>query len=209
MVTLFHHPPTGNVTNPNEIYVHFAKKLDASALVASNYTVESAPVTKAEIVSNTGNPNENIVKLTLGTDSVTTTVARYVTIKNVGTPNGNVMVEESFVETIRENVRPTIVKAELVAGTTDKIKLTFSESLDNATLTETPAVADFDIVVGGATVAGVAEALDTDTKVVVLDLGKKLNATELSSTITVKATTNFDVKDSTGLTAQFTSVNVK
>ncbi|BDG37556.1 S-layer homology domain-containing protein [Saccharococcus caldoxylosilyticus] len=203
-------PLSGTVTNPNEIYVQFTKKLDASALVTSNYTVEGATVTKAEIVSNTGNLNENIVKLTLAPDSVKTTTLRYVTIKNVGTPNGNALTEKSLAKTIRENVRPTLVKAELVAGTTDKIKLTFSENLANASVTEGTPVADFDVIIGGTTVAGVTEALDaSDAKVVVLDLGKKLNATELSSTITVKATTNFDVADSTGLTAQFTSVNVK
>lgn len=199
-------------TDNNIVEVHFKKAVDPqTALNTSNYTIEGVTISKATLTQN--NSTGAIVKLTLAKNSSTFDGARSVTVSGVKSQDGTaVMAAVSTTEDIKENVVPTVTKAELI--TTSKIKLTFSENVTSADGN------DFEVFVGGElyTVDGTAAtagqhtegSLSTAAKTLEIDLGtaEAIDATKLASGVVVKPASTINVVDGAGNALDLTSVNV-
>ncbi|MGQ7277737.1 hypothetical protein ACT91Q_07180 [Brevibacillus thermoruber] len=200
-----------STTDNNKISVFFNTKVDAaSARNIANYQIEGATVEKAVLRSNSTSGAE--VELTLVKDSNTFTGERTVTISGVKSEGGAVMNAVTTTEYLKENVRPTVVKAELTD--TDEITLTFSEAMDNTTIDDTAdsSNVDFEVYVGGVKVsATTAEALvagSGDKKFTITVTGG-FSSADLAKGIVVKPAAGFAGKDANGNAANFTSVTVE
>ena len=103
--------------------------------------------------------------------------------------------------TLKENVKPTVTAAKVIA--TDKIELTFSE---NVVLTGTT---NFDVFIGESTTAevGVTSVAETTTNnKTVITLTTPLTEADLGKTITVKPTASPNVVDAAGNVLDFKSI---
>ena len=173
----------------NIIEVTFDKNVDAAtATNAANYKIDGAVVDTATVKSN----DLKKVTLKLKADSNTFTGVRNVSVENVKAKGSSVAMDkyEGTVD-INENVAPTVTKAELTA--TDKITLTFSEDVTNIT----NSVGDFELLVGGKTVANTVTTAQAETgvKTLVLTLGTALENEDLKKGISIKAVNTIDIKD--------------
>ncbi|MED4911343.1 Ig-like domain-containing protein [Brevibacillus centrosporus] len=199
------------VPTSNTVKVHFASKIDgASATNKANYTIEGATVAKAELLSNDA-VGGYVVQLTLAEGSSTFDGLRTVTVSGVKSETGVAMDPYTTSESLLENVRPTITKAELTditTGTSTEITLTFSEAMDPATIEDaTDAAADFKVFIGGSEFAGtIVEAGAGNT--FTLTLNAELTAAQLTSGVVVKPATGIDAADVNGNKVNFTSVTV-
>ncbi|WP_139491123.1 Ig-like domain-containing protein [Brevibacillus dissolubilis] len=201
----------------NVIYVSFDKVLDAaSALNVANYTVEGTSAVQSAIfvknsVTTDGVP-ASIVKLTLKPGTFNLSGERLVTVKDVKTATGVVIPATTKKFNFVENVAPTIASA--VVTSADEITITFSESMNGTSITDS--AADFGVFVDGqdwATVAGatygtVTEIAGATDKVYVLKLGRALTAEEYAKNIQIKPATTIDATDAKGNKLSFTSQNV-
>ncbi|GAB1530830.1 MULTISPECIES: Ig-like domain-containing protein [Brevibacillus] len=140
---------------PNEITVSFNKEVtDATALNVANYTVDNDTVfEKAVFVG-----DKKTVKLTLKPEAIKATANYSFQVKNVADAAGNVMDAVTFIQPFTENVAPTI-KTAAVAGV-DTLSITFSESMDAASLTDNN---DFELLIGGVKAAGTLSVTGSGT----------------------------------------------
>jgi hypothetical protein len=198
----------GIVKQDNNTYlVYFDTMLDSvTALNESNYEFEGAVVADAIFTKN--DASGAIVKLTLQEGSVTVNGERAVTIKNVKSAAGVVMDTVNTTEDLTENVRPTIVKAELTD--TDEITLTFSEAMQAATIADSADSApDFEVYIGGKKATNTLVEDGTDGKVFTITLTPAFTADDLAAGIVVKAASGLDAKDANGNVINFTSITVQ
>lgn len=184
------------VTSNNTLELKFNQPVDgASATNPANYLVSGAVVEKATLKPG------NVVELTLAKDSNTYTGLRTVKVSGVKNKDGVVMEAHTTKEYLVENVRPTLAKIELTG--LNELTLTFSESLDAATIED--GEADFDIYVGTTKYAGtVTEAAYSEA--IKVTLGDDFTADDLTKGIKVKKSADFDVADENGNVANFTEV---
>lgn len=184
------------VTSNNTLELKFNQPVDgASATNPANYLVSGAVVEKATLKPG------NVVELTLAKDSNTYTGLRTVKVSGVKNKDGVVMEAHTTKEYLVENVRPTLAKIELTG--LNELTLTFSESLDAATIED--GEADFDIYVGTTKYAGtVTEAAYSEA--IKVTLGDDFTADDLAKGIKVKKSADFDVADENGNVANFTEV---
>lgn len=189
------------VVDNNTLQLQFSKPVDgASATNVANYLVSGATVEKATL--KTG----NVVELSLAKDSNTYSGLRTVKVSGVKSKDGVAMEAYTTKEFLLENVRPTATKIELTG--LNELVLTFSESLDAATIEEASPVTDFDIYVGTEKhAATVTEEAYSATEVkLTLGGGAQFTAEDLLKGIKVKAATGFDVADENGNKANFTEI---
>jgi hypothetical protein len=185
------------VVDNNTLRVHFKYPLDiTSATTASNYTVEGATVSKAEIYKN-NSTDGYIVELTLADNTVEIDGEYEVTVRNVKAKDGLAMeTAYTSTETLVENVVPTIVKAELTD--LDTITLTFSEPVTNAAADTD----DFELLIGGVKVAAndtiTTAAQTTAAKTLTLTLEANVTPDDLAKGLSIKALDTIDVQDANG-----------
>lgn len=202
---LLYNAANGTVT------VLYSEAMGASALDLNNYTVDGQKVFKSAYFDG----NTNKVVLTLNDGVFSTSALRTVKIENVKDVAGNVLKNGSYTETINfsENVAPKLLSAVASADGT-KLTLTFSESLDDATIGAgegAGAAADFQVLVDGVAQVytnEVAVAGSSNTKYEIT-FGTALTPSQLSKVITLKPVNGIDVTDVAGnaLTA-FTTFTV-
>jgi hypothetical protein len=124
---------TQSATNPSEIYLEFANKLDVpSAQTISNYSIPGVSVISAQVVKNTSDGGATVL-LTVAEGSINVTVERPITITGLKGYNGNYTAMASFATTVqlRDNKKPTYVAPPVFDKTTkDRIQLNFSEQIE-------------------------------------------------------------------------------
>jgi hypothetical protein len=185
------------VIDNNTLRIHFAKQLDiASATTASNYTVEGATVSKAEIYKN-NSTDGYIVELTLADNTVEIDGEYEITVRNVKAKDGLAMeTAYTTTETLVENVVPTIEKAELTDLNT--ITLTFSEAVTNAAADTN----DFELLIGGVKVAAndtiTTAAQTTAAKTLTLTLEASVTPDDLAKGLSIKGLSTIDIQDVKG-----------
>jgi len=197
--------------NNNEYTVAFDRKLDVtSALNLSNYNIEGVTVTKAIFTKN--DETGAVVKLTVNSDSIQVTGDRQVIVQNVKSANGVAMDKVTTIETIKENVAPTLVDAKLTSTTT--FTLTFSEKLDGAFVAD--GNADFAVFVDGTDITAsltpttVTEgAVGTTGTVYELVLNRSLTDAEFSKKIEIRKGSGFNIVDEAGNALNFATKTVK
>lgn len=201
--------PTVTVTDNDTVTVAFDKKVDpASALNKANYSIEGVTIEAVKLTANSSGAATVVLELASGSSKFTG--ERTINISGVKSESGDIMKDYQTVESLNENINPTVTKAVLTA--TDKITLTFSEAVESTDGN------DFVVYVGDDvyTVAGTAAAgkhvepvITTATKTVVLDLGANvIDASKLSKGVTVKPSAASNVTDTVGNALDLKSVNV-
>ncbi|MGG6440217.1 S-layer homology domain-containing protein [Saccharococcus caldoxylosilyticus] len=160
----------------------------ATALNVANYTVEGQQVFESAIFDG----NQYTVKLKLKPNVITVTGLRNFTIQNVTDVAGNVMNPVTTKVLFKENVKPVVTGASLIAA--DTIKVTFSEDMLEANLEDT--TPDFKVLVDGVEKSVSNLAYDATTKSLnitftpaVSDLSKPISLEVLSGNNVVDATT--------------------
>ncbi|XWN53000.1 S-layer homology domain-containing protein [Anoxybacillus flavithermus] len=169
----------------------------ATALNVANYTVEGQQVFESAILDG----NQYTVKLKLKPNVITVTGLRNFTIQNVTDVAGNVMNPVTTQVTFKENVKPVVTGASLIAA--DTIKVTFSEDMLEANLED--ATPDFKVLVDGAekTVSGLTydaatKSLNITFTSAVTDLSKPISLEVLSGNNVVDTTTPANKLATTG-----------
>ncbi|MGO4890250.1 S-layer homology domain-containing protein [Anaerobacillus sp. MEB173] len=192
------------VTN-NTVEVLFDREVDGSSAINANYSIEGASIKKVELTSNTATAR---VLLTLNDDSVTTSGNKTITVSGVKSKAGVLMDSKTTSVNLVENVRPTVTLAELTD--TNEITLTFSEAIDATTIDGNNGV-DFKIEHGTTAYTGTVEAAahGTNDKKIVITVGTAFTVDQLNAGLKVKTGTNFDIKDTAGNKANFSSIEVK
>lgn len=184
--------------------VQFDRALDgASATNKFNYAVNGLVVKSATLLPG------NKVEVKLEENTNTLSGARSITISGVKSSAGIQMNTHTATETFTENVRPTITKAQLTD--INKVTLTFSEAVKN----EIADTNDFELLIGGATVAGKAtittpqeiSALGSTTLVVTLQAN--VTPEDLAKGLSVKVLSTVNVKDLNNNVLTATTVTVQ
>ncbi|AGT33502.1 hypothetical protein M493_16440 [Geobacillus genomosp. 3] len=186
------------VVDNNTLTVAFNQELDgATATNVNNYKIDGAVVEKAILNPVSGGKQTVTLKLKAGSNIFTG--ERNVVISGVKAKNGLVMDEYKTTENLKENVAPTITKAQLTD--TDKITLTFSEPVKNATQDTN----DFELYIGGVKVSSndtITTAQQTTAgTTLVLTLEQPVTASDLAKGLAIKALDTIDITDVAGNTA--------
>jgi hypothetical protein len=188
------------VVDNNTLTVAFNQEVDgATATDVNNYKIDGAVVEKA--ILNPVNPvtGKQTVTLKLKAGSNLFTGERNIVISGVKAKNGLVMDVYKTTENLKENVAPTITKAQLTD--TNKITLTFSEPVKNAAQDTN----DFELYIGGVKVASndtITTAQQTTAgTTLVLTLEQPVTAADLAKGLTIKALDTIDITDVAGNTA--------
>ncbi len=119
-----------STTNPDQIIVEFANKLDkASAETAGNYVIAGVPVIKAELTKNTSDTGATVT-LTMAPNSISVTVERPITISNVRGYNNSYGAITSYVTyvEIKENKKPSYAGISYDIATRT-VKINFDEPI--------------------------------------------------------------------------------
>lgn len=126
------HTVTQSATNPSEIYLEFANKLDVpSAQTVSNYSIPGVSVVSAQVVKNTADTGATVL-LTVADGSINVTVERPITITGIKGYNGNYTAMSPYTTTVqlRDNKKPTFLAPAVFDKTTkDRVQLNFSEQI--------------------------------------------------------------------------------
>ncbi|MGN7388111.1 S-layer homology domain-containing protein [Sporosarcina sp. SAFN-015] len=180
----------------NKVYVTFDKAVDgASATTVANYQIDGAVVESVKL-----NPVANgkqVAVLTLKQDSNNFTGTRNINIANVKALGSTKVMEPFFTNTVsvKENVAPTVTSATLVG--TNQVTLTFSEAV-----TTTSGTGDFELLIGGATVASktavTTPANENGVTTVTFTLEDNLSNADLEKVLELKALNTLTIKDAAG-----------
>jgi len=191
------------VVDNNTLTVAFNQELDgATATNVNNYKIDGAVVEKAILNPVSGGKQTVTLKLKAGSNIFTG--ERNVVISGVKAKNGLVMDEYKTTENLKENVAPTITKAQLTAA--NQITLTFSEAVTNAAQDTN----DFELYIGGVKVAAndtittAQQATANAATTLVLTLEQAVTASDLAKGLTIKALDTIDIADLAGNTASVT-----
>ena len=169
-----------SASDNNVLEVQFDMPVNgATATNVANYSVEGLTVASATLVPG------NKVELKLAVDSNAITGFRNVTVSGVKSSDGVAMDSKTVAVNMKENVRPTITKAQIMSATTIKVK--FSELVVVTGLTDNN---DFEVYVDGtkatiATVAGVTAGSPANDDEFLITFGTP-SITDLSKPVTVK-----------------------
>jgi hypothetical protein len=177
----------------NKVNVTFDKAVDgASATTVANYQIDGAVVESVKL-----NPvvdGKQVAVLTLKQDSNTFTGTRNINIANVKALGSAKVMEPFFTNkvSLRENVAPTVTSAKLVG--TNQVTLTFSEAV-----TTTSGLGDFELLIGGATVASKSVVTtptnETGVTTVTFTLEDNLSNADLEKVLELKAKDTLTIKD--------------
>ncbi|MBB6446072.1 S-layer homology domain-containing protein [Bacillus benzoevorans] len=195
-----------DTSNNNKLEVYFKNAVDATtALNKANYSIDGASIDNVTLTQN--NSSGAVVVVEFVKDSLKNSGLTQITVSGVKGQTGVQMDAVTTAETLVENVRPTVTKAELTGA--NEVTLTFSEAMDGATI-DTGDGDEFDIFLGNVkyTAGTVKAAAGSDNKKVVITLGTGLTASDLQQTITVKEASAFEIKDLNGNKANFASSTV-
>ncbi|HHV10501.1 MAG TPA: hypothetical protein GXX75_09525 [Clostridiales bacterium] len=150
-----------STTNPDQIIVEFANKLDkATAEAAGNYVIAGVPVVRAELTKNTSDTGATVT-LTIASGSATVTVERPITISGVRGYNNSYGPINSYTTSleIKENKKPSFAGISFDTATRNTIKINFDEQIQGTMtvqVTQTsgsyPAVLPHTVSVSGNTV---------------------------------------------------------
>lgn len=120
-----------STTNPDQIVVEFANKLDKpSAETVSNYVIAGVTIIKAELTKNTSDTGATVT-LTMAPDSVAVTVARPVTITGVRGYNNSYGPIKGFSTSleVKENKKPSYSGISFDTTLKNAIKINFDEAI--------------------------------------------------------------------------------
>ncbi|WP_432359963.1 S-layer homology domain-containing protein [Sporosarcina sp. UB5] len=180
----------------NKVIVTFDKAVDgASAINVANYQIDGAVVESVKL--NPVSEGKQVAVLTLKQDSNTFTGTRNINIANVKALGSTKVMEPFFTNTVSltENVAPTVTSAKLVG--TNQVTLTFSEAV-----TTTEGTVDFELLIGGATVASKSEVTTpaNASAVTTVTFTFKGNVTteDINNGLSLKAKETLSVKDAAG-----------
>lgn len=198
-----------NVADNNVIDVTFDKKVDpVTALNKANYSVEGVTIKSVTLTANTA--SNATVELNLVEGSATFTGNRVVSVSGVKSEGGDVMNTYTDVKNIKENIVPTVTKAELTSTT--EITLTFSEDVKGA--------GGLEVFVGNTKltdkgVLGSGKHTETDVSVtaaneivITLDASDAIDATDIANGVKVKVLSTTALADIVGNKLDITTVNV-
>lgn len=174
---------SANNTDLSKVTVNFSNDVGNDALDVNKYTVDGVKVFESAIFDGSNQK----VTLTLKDGALTTSGTK--TIKVSGVDN---VTDYSTTATFYENVRPVVVKLEIIAQ--DKIHLTFSEAIKNTTIDGT----DIEVLVNGKKITQEISVAGqgTDTLVISLNDADKLASSNTQVKVNIKSTN--DLSDTTG-----------
>jgi len=180
----------------NKVNVTFDKAVDgASATTVANYQIDGAVVESVKL--NPVADGKQVAVLSLKQDSNNFTGTRNINIANVKALGSTKVMEPFFTNTVslKENIAPTVESAKLVG--TNQVTLTFSEAV-----TTTSGTGDFDLLIGGSTVATksvvTTPANASGVKTVTFTLEDNLTNADLGKTLELKAKNTLSIKDVSG-----------
>ena len=187
----------------DHVVITYTEAMGASALDPNNYLVDGQKVFEQGVFTTLA---KDTVSLPIKAGAFDITGSRVLTIENVTDVAGNTIEKVTrAAETYKENVKPTIVSAELLG--LNKVVVTFSEAVTG--VTAAGAGDDFEVYTDGATTAnaitGVA-AQGTSTKV--YEITFTTNVADLSKPVTLKVLSGNNVTDTPALNKLSTTGNV-
>lgn len=184
--------------NNNQLKVTFDREVDgASATSVANYVIDGAVVESVTLKPKATDANgvvtqEAVVNLKANSNGFTG--VRNISVSNVKALGSTKVMTPYFTNTLvlNENIAPVVTSARL--KTTNTIELTFSEKITSLNGD------DFEVLIGGKSQAtvekiNVSEANGTTTVTLTINA---VDATKLSSGITLKALDSLDIVDSVG-----------
>jgi len=172
----------GNSSDLKSVTVSFAANVSDAALNVANYTVNGVNVFEKAVFAG----DRKTVKLTVKDGAIATSGNKTVAVTGIENVENYSNASVSFIE----NVKPVVVKNELIGY--NKIRLTFTESVS---LTGAD---DFEITVGGNKISKpyTVSGQNTDVLVITLDAADKL--TSSSTEVKVKVVDGNDIADGVG-----------
>lgn len=186
----------------NKVNVEFTGAVDgASATNVANYKVDGAVVESVTLQPLSNGTQIAVLNLKEGSNSFTG--VRNITVENVKALGSTktMLPFSTNVVSLKENIAPTVTKADLT--TTTNINLTFSEAVSNINNDD----ADFELYIGGVksdkTLAVEVVAAGSEKSVLAVTVGTALTADELAKGITLKATSKANIADNVSNTAKF------
>jgi len=174
-----------NGATPDEVKVTFGvgtENLDgASATNVANYSIAGATVESATLAA--ASSSQQVVTLTLVKNSNTFTGVRVITISNVKIHESTKVMDPftTSAYSLKENVRPTVVKAELGGlsdGKYNTVTVTFSEKVTGST--------GYAVYVGDEDTAKTVTGTVTDATSLVISVTGGLNADDIAAGIKVE-----------------------
>ncbi|GEN83947.1 hypothetical protein SLU01_22590 [Sporosarcina luteola] len=181
----------------NKVNVTFDRAVEgSSAINTANYQIAGATVESITLNPVAENGTQ-VAVLNLKAGSNDYTGVRNINISNVKASGSAKVMEPFFTNevSLKENVAPTVTSAKLVG--TDKVTLTFSEAVTTAKVDS-----DFDLLIGGATVATksvVSTPLnESGVTTVTFTLGANLSNADLEKVLELKAKDTLTIKDAVG-----------
>ncbi|MEK4424099.1 S-layer homology domain-containing protein [Solibacillus sp. FSL K6-1523] len=206
-VTKLGAPAVASVDNKT-VTVTFTGEVDGeSATNIANYTVDGAEVQSATLAKFDKDTKKQVVTLKFKQDSIAFTGEHKVTVQNVKAL-GSTVTMDKFIDKVElnENVRPTVLKAELDGS--QNIILTFSESVKGFDDEK----GDFALFIGGKkspiAVTDQEEVAGSDRTKIVLTLDKEISSTDLSEGLTIKSASTINITDDLNYELNFTSIDI-
>lgn len=175
-------------TDVNDIIVTFTDKVDAAtALNTNNYTIEGNKVFEKAVFTST---DKKVVKLTMKDSVIKEDGVYTLAISGIKDAKGNAVKAYSDEITLKENEKPYMVKAEVVAK--NKVEVTFNETLAGNIDEE-----DFVVKVNGKelTAADITSVTAT-TNTVTITLANDLTST--NDVVVIVTSDDFDGADTNG-----------
>lgn len=186
-----------STTNNSKVEVTFNKAVDgASATNVANYNIAGAVVESVTLLP--VNSGKQVAVLNLKSGSNTFTGVRNINISGVKALGSSKVMDAYFTNSVvlKENVAPVVTSVKLTD--TDKVTLTFSEAVTNATADNN----DFELYIGGLKVAAndtvATPAITTGATSAVFTLEAPVTASDLSKGLSLKALDTIDIKDAAG-----------
>ena len=181
----------------NKVNVTFDAAVDgASAKNPANYQIAGATIDSVTLTP-VGQDGKQVAVLNLKPGSNDFTGVRNINIANVKALGSTKVMKPYFTNevSLNENIAPTVASAKLVG--TNEVTLTFSEAV-----TTTSGTGDFELLIGGATVANNKTVTTPENasgvKTVTFTLQKNLSNTDLKEVLELKALDTLTIKDAAG-----------
>lgn len=186
-----------DTSDNNKVNVTFNKEVDgASASNVANYTISGAVI--ESVTLKPAIDGKQVAVLNLQKGSNTFTGVRNISVQNVKAAGSTKVMEmyTTSIVSLNENIAPTVKSAVLVG--TNQVKVTFSEAV-----TTTNGTQDFELVIGGATVAGKTTVTSPTTATpgmesVTFTLQDNVSTADINSGLVFKALNTISIMDAVG-----------
>lgn len=182
-------------TDNNKVNVTFNKEVDgATASNVANYSISGAVVSSVTLKPVAG--GKQVAVLNLQPGSNTFTGVRNISVQNVKAAGSTVAMDTYTTSNVilKENVAPTVASAQLVD--TNKVELTFSEAV-----TTTAGTQDFELLIGGATVASksvVTSPASAGQTKITFNLDSNVSTIDINQGLTLRSLNTLSVMDAAG-----------